>query len=299
MTNTRQMVITLFIAAIVCAVILSFVYGFTTPRIDETRRNAVIASLKEVINATDFVEIIPDTLWQARDSSGAFVGIVFRVFPQGYGGLIPITVGLNRDQMITGIRIASAAEGLEETPGLGSKITESKFTEQFVNKSVNAVKLKKEGGEIDAVTAATISSRAVTNGVRNGIEKYLHYLREDIGERSAAFFPEAKLIEIIADHLWYAISENETLGMVFEGTAFGYLDSIKYVAGIDTESHILGVEIIYSNETEGIGESIRDKAFLEQFKLGWPDAISGATVSSKALIEAVKKDFTQYKGYLP
>lgn len=299
MTNTRQMVITLFIAAIVCAVILSFVYGFTTPRIDEARRNAIIASLKEAIDAADFSEIIPDTLWHARDSSGTFVGIVFRIFPQGYGGPIPVTVGLDRDEKITGIRIASAAEGLKETPGLGSKITESEFTEQFVNKSINTVGLKKEGGEIDAVTAATISSRAVTNGVRNGIEKYLHYLREDIEEIRSAFFPEAELIDIITDHLWYAISENETLGIVFEGATFGYLDSIKYLVAVDKASTIMGMEIIYSKETEGIGESIRDKAFLEQFKLGWPDAISGATISSKALIEAVKKDVTQYKGYLP
>ncbi|GAH13526.1 unnamed protein product, partial [marine sediment metagenome] len=146
MTSARQMVVTLLTVAVVCSIILSFVYSFTTPRIIETQKNMTLDGLKQVISAHEFVEIIPDTLWNAVDSLGNNTGIVFRVFPQGYAGPIPITVGLDLDATITGIRIASAAEGLKETPGLGVKITEPDFTEQFTGKTVSQINIKSDGG---------------------------------------------------------------------------------------------------------------------------------------------------------
>ncbi|GAI55691.1 unnamed protein product, partial [marine sediment metagenome] len=139
MTSTRNMVLTLLIVAIVCSVILSFVYSYTEPLIAETQNQMTLDGLKQVINAQEFVEIIPDTLWRAVDSSGMLTGIVFRVFPQGYGGPIPITVGLDLDGKVTGVRVASAAEGLKETPGLGVKITEPEFKDQFIGKCGPAV----------------------------------------------------------------------------------------------------------------------------------------------------------------
>ena len=59
-----------------------------------------------------------------------------------------------------------------ETPGLGTKVTEPKFRDQFKSKEGNDLKLKKDGGSVDAITAATISSRAVANGVHEGMEWY-------------------------------------------------------------------------------------------------------------------------------
>ena len=55
---------------------------------------------------------------------------------------------------------------LSETPGLGTRITEDIFTQQFHNKSKDTIfKVKKDGGEIDAITGATISSRAVAQAI--------------------------------------------------------------------------------------------------------------------------------------
>lgn len=297
MTSTKQMVITLCIFAVTCSIVLSFVYAFTSPRIAETKNNLTLGGLKEVINSQEFIEIIPDTLWRAFDSLGSDLGIIFRVFPQGYGGPIPITVGLDLEGKITGVRIASAAEGLKETPGLGAKITEPDFRKQFIGKCAPEVQLRADGGEIDAITAATISSRAVTAGIKKGIETYASYLGEHYDKKNV--FPGAeKFVEVIKDTLWYATFESDTIGVVFIGIAQGYVDCIKFIVGVDNNEKITGVDIVYSNETEGVGETICSEEFLEQFKEGMPETITGATISSQALIDAVEENMRRFKEYL-
>lgn len=297
MTSARQMVVTLFVVAVTCAVILSFVYAFTEPRIAETQAKLTLSGLEEVISAHKYVEVIPGTLWQAVDSSGHEIGIVFRVFPQGYGGPIPITVGLDREGAITGIRIASAAEGLSETPGLGAKITEPTFTGQFKDKCAVEIALEQDGGAIQAITAATISSRAVSEGVRKGIQAYAEYLGPTF-DMSRVFSGANNFVEIIADSLWYALADSDTVGIVFTGVAEGYLDDIRFAVGYSREGKVTSVAIIYSQETEGIGEVIQDEEFLGKFKGGIPEAISGATISSKALIDGVTSGIQKYKEYI-
>ncbi len=297
MTSARSIVVTLFIVALVCSVILSFVYSYTAPRIEETQKELTLAGLKEVIIAEIFTPVVPDTVWKAIDSTQNVVGIVFRVFPQGYSGPIPLMVGLDLEGKITGIRIASAAEGLKETPGLGVKIIELDFREQFIGKTLDNVLLKRDGGEIDAITAATISSRAVCNGIKQGIEQFASYLCPPLDKRCV--FPDAQdFIEIIPDTLWYALGESDTIGIVFIATTQGYADQIEFIVGVTMKGQITGVEILYSNETPGIGEVIRSKEFLDSFKEKIPDAITGATVSSKALINGVKEKVECYKDYL-
>ena len=297
MTSTKQMVITLFAVALVCSIVLSFVYSFTAPRIENTQKELILASLREVITAAEFVEVIPETLWHAQDSAGNLIGMVFRVFPQGYAAPIPITVGLDRDGKITGVRIATAGEGMKETPGLGAKILEPDFKDQFLAKEASQVLLTQDGGEIDGITAATISSRAVCSGIKQGIEKYM-------GQLSAlpdmkTFFPDAdKFVAIVEDTLWFALQKNDTLGIVFVGKTMGYLADIVFMVGIDQQTAITGVQILSSQETEGVGEQIRSQDFLDSFKQGAPEAISGATISSEALIQAVHAHVEQYKEHV-
>ena len=297
MTSTKQMVITLFVVALVCSIVLSFVYSFTAPRIEDTQKELILASLREVITAAEFAEVIPETLWHAHDSAGNHVGLVFRVFPQGYAAPIPITVGLDNDGKITGVRIATAGEGMKETPGLGAKILESDFKDQFHGKEASQVLLKQDGGEIDGITAATISSRAVCSGIKRGIEKYMDEL--DVLLDMEMFFPSAdRFVAIIEDTVWYALQENDTLGIVFVGKTMGYLADIVFMVGLAQTTAITGVNILSSQETEGFGEQIRSQEFLDSFKDGIPEAISGATVSSDALIKAVRTHVEKYKEYV-
>jgi len=179
-TKTVKLALILFVAAGVSAATLSMIYSVTKPKIDEFKVVTLQANLREVLQgAVEFPVIIPDTLWRGIDSAGVAVGIAFKVFPKGYGGPIETLVGVRNDTTVAGIIIASPAEGMRETPGLGLKVREDWFRDQFREKKKEKLFLKKDGGELDAITAATISSRAVVNGVREGIEKYAQQLVEE------------------------------------------------------------------------------------------------------------------------
>ncbi|HQJ09792.1 MAG TPA: RnfABCDGE type electron transport complex subunit G, partial [Deltaproteobacteria bacterium] len=89
---------------------------------------------------------------------------------RGYSGDIRIMVGIEP----TGKIISIAVTDQKETPGLGSKITEGWFLNQYKGKSLQNAKwkVKKDGGDFEAISGATISPRAVTDAVRKGLEEY-------------------------------------------------------------------------------------------------------------------------------
>ena len=89
---------------------------------------------------------------------------------KGFGGEIKIKVGMNLNKTIKSIRITSQ----NETPGLGTRVKRTKFTDQFMNKTLKQVLLKKDSsrGTIDALTGATISSRAVSEAVQKSITEF-------------------------------------------------------------------------------------------------------------------------------
>lgn len=94
---------------------------------------------------------------------------------EGYGGDIQITVGIMADGTISGISYLS----ISETAGLGMKATESSFTDQFVGKQAEKFAVSKDGGEgeaIDALSGATITSRAVTGAVNVALAYYQNAL---------------------------------------------------------------------------------------------------------------------------
>ncbi len=88
--------------------------------------------------------------------------------PMGYNGAISIMVGIDLEGRVTGIDITSQSE----TPGLGAKCVEPEFMGQFTDKTegIAVVKNSPEENEIDAITSATVTSKAVTLGVNNAIE---------------------------------------------------------------------------------------------------------------------------------
>ncbi|MCX7841479.1 MAG: RnfABCDGE type electron transport complex subunit G [Clostridia bacterium] len=115
--------------------------------------------------------------------SGKTAGFVFNVSPKGYAGNIEITVGINTEGKITGVKIGEH----KETPGLGSKASEPAFINQFKNKGteqkLGVVKKKPSNeNEIEAISGATITSRAVTQGVNAASELAKVLLKEGAGE---------------------------------------------------------------------------------------------------------------------
>ena len=84
-----------------------------------------------------------------------------------------LIVGFLLDGTINGYKVIDQ----KETPGLGTKVTESKFSEQFkgMNPGSNRFKVRQDGGEIDAVTSATISSRAIIDAIKRGYDSYTRF----------------------------------------------------------------------------------------------------------------------------
>lgn len=93
---------------------------------------------------------------------GAAAGYCVEVGPTGFGGAVDTMVGIDSDGKVTGISVISASS---ETPGLGARSTEPEFQAQFAGQVGTEVAVAKDGGSIDALTGATITSRAVSEGV--------------------------------------------------------------------------------------------------------------------------------------
>lgn len=174
-----RMIISLLLVCIISAALLSYVHSITKVQIEKQQKTNIIKRLNELLpEASYFDEIIKDTLWVGFNNARK-TGIIFRIAPLGYAGPIPILVALGTDTVIRKIYIASAAEGLKETPGLGFKVRENFFREQFANRMYKDLQLTKDGGPIHAITAATISSRAVVDGIKEGIMKFQNYLNDN------------------------------------------------------------------------------------------------------------------------
>lgn len=114
-----------------------------------------------------------DNCVEAQDASGNVLGYVITVTSSaGYGGDITFSMGITNDGVINGYSITS----ISETAGLGMKARDTgdgSFSSQFVNRAAEIFTVTKTGAssssEIDAISAATITSKAVTNGVNAGV----------------------------------------------------------------------------------------------------------------------------------
>ena len=103
---------------------------------------------------------------QGLDASGQTVGYVFTTSSSGYGGLIKVMTGVDNGGAITGVELLE----ISETAGLGSRVNDAGYLAQYKG-SAEA----KNIGQIDVLTGATVSSKAVMNGVNSAIEAYSVY----------------------------------------------------------------------------------------------------------------------------
>ncbi len=107
-----------------------------------------------------------DELYRGTDASGATVGYTGKITVKGYGGPIEVTVGVGLDGKITGVNVGGT--NFSETAGLGAKTKDEAFTSRFAGLNAadsGSIAVRQDGGVIDAVSSATVSSRAVSNGV--------------------------------------------------------------------------------------------------------------------------------------
>jgi electron transport complex protein RnfG len=170
--------VSLFLAAVcfISSATLAFTYTKTLPIVKQNEVKKYKESLTKVIPGSSSFEdrTIKSSnksykISVGKDKSGKTLGFATIVSPVGYAGPIDIMVGISSDGKVNGIII----QNMSETPGLGTKAKTPKFKNQFIGLTVKSMpKVKKDGGNIDAITAATISSRAVCRGVTEALTLY-------------------------------------------------------------------------------------------------------------------------------
>lgn len=180
----REMVkptISLLVICFLVTLCLALVNSSTKDTIKQRERMDAEEQRKQVMHeAKSFKEIDG---WKEKESSGIvrevyaaydgekLVGYVFSAFPKGYGGEIKVTVGIGSNKMVSGVSIGEN----KETPGLGTKASEDGFIGQYSEKEIQkAFKVVKRSAtadnEIQAISGATITSKAVTSAVQASAE---------------------------------------------------------------------------------------------------------------------------------
>jgi len=181
-SNFKNMVIALFVVCLAASATLGFVYELTKEPIrlvDINIKNNAIESVVPEFNNNPSNEIIRvpfgnDSLnFYPAKMNGELVGTAVETFTmKGFGGLIRLMVGFSPDGSIIDIAVLDH----QETPGLGDKMEKGKsdFSVQFQGKNPAEFKLavKKDNGDVDAITASTITSRAFCDAVQRAYEAY-------------------------------------------------------------------------------------------------------------------------------
>lgn len=179
--------IILLIICFVSTALLAIVKQVTEPKILEQRQMAAEQSRKEVLPDAESFEALDEASLQKLQAADPIIAEVYlgkagsdvigyfvKAKPSGYGGAVEILTGIAADGKIVNVKLGQNSE----TPGLGSTIGEPKFKSQFNGKDASApLELVKGAAsadnQISAVTGATITSRAMTNGVNAAIKAVL------------------------------------------------------------------------------------------------------------------------------
>jgi Na+-translocating ferredoxin:NAD+ oxidoreductase subunit G len=171
----KNMVLSLTLISMVSSALLGFVYEFTKGPIELSNLNKKLNAIKQVV--PEFTNNPNDEMYRLPTGEGdsleiypakkddVIVGYAVNTFTsKGFSGNISLMAGFKPDGTIINITVLEQ----KETPGLGTKMTEPEFKDQFNDKNPVEFKLKvkKDGGPVDAITAATISSRAFCDAVQ-------------------------------------------------------------------------------------------------------------------------------------
>jgi len=178
-----NMLVSLFVITIISGFSLGYINELTVGPIEKGKIERKVNALKLVLptfdnNPVEDVHLIKSDF--AKDSvevfpafeNNQFVGAaVIGSTEKGFSGLIKLMVGFKPDGTVQNIVVLEQ----KETPGLGTKMKDEKFLSQFRDKNPSAFNLKvtKDGGEVDALTGATITSRAFGEAVQMAYDEFM------------------------------------------------------------------------------------------------------------------------------
>ena len=177
-SNLSNMLLVLGLACLLCSGILGGAYVLTKEPIDAAAAQKTKRAISQVLpsfeNASErsFVEVFgKDFPYYEAKNGEALVGYAIESTVVGFGGNLTVMVGVTPDRVVCNTSVLSHTE----TPGLGAKCTtDPKFVSQWVglDPSAKILAVKKDGGDIDAITASTITSRAYALAVENALAAF-------------------------------------------------------------------------------------------------------------------------------
>lgn len=178
----KELIPVLFLTIVVCIAViaLTLTNDATNKQIEDGKVSATVSLLSELFpEMTEYSYDDATAIYIIKQNSEV-IGYSYSTSGNGYGGAIDILVGVQKTDLsdgnviLQGISIISQ----KETPGLGTKILEDPFLTQFQDLNSDDLALSQNGGQIDAITGATISSSAVTDAVSQSITDKIDDLRQ-------------------------------------------------------------------------------------------------------------------------
>lgn len=172
-----MLVVVLGLITFVCALLLGVINDVTKDKIEQNNIDKRNAAMAEIIPDAEFTDVEVAAEWKTPADknqpvvSGVYeavkgsehAGYCVQVEPKGFGGALTLIVGINADGTVAGAKVTAHGE----TPGLGAKAqADAAWIGQYAGQPADgSLAVTKDGGTINAITGATITSRAVTLGV--------------------------------------------------------------------------------------------------------------------------------------
>ena len=298
MGDIVKLALRLFIFAFVASVLLAMTNEVTKGPIEAQKLASKMAALKTVLPGCEYEQIeyegladdsVLDEIFAGKDADGNVKGYALTANPQGYGGEIPITLGVSVDGYVTQTYVGS----LQETQGLGSRVGDDAFKEQFIAIAADPDTLR---SDVDTIAGATISSSAFVNAV----EQMLVYTKNTLGIEPHAGDKDAILAEAAAAN--GGAGEDaavETTTASYDVTGFA---PFKVEITVDSNGKIASVTVPENNETAGFGAdliadtSVFDALVGQDIATAQIDVKSGVTLTSTAINDALKQAAADFGG---
>lgn len=196
----------LFIITAIASGILAYIDSITSPIIEENQKKVQEEARKEVLPAA--IKFVPDSVvvekveekdplkkvssdtnnlfryYKCFDENDNLVGYTFEASLYGYSSDVKTMVGVNLDFVVEKIKTISQSE----TPGLGANCMKEDVQKRFFNKTKNELVVDKDGGTIKSITGATITTRTITNSIKDGLEileKNISEIPDEVAEKVA------------------------------------------------------------------------------------------------------------------
>ncbi len=323
-TNVVKVAANLTLACLVSGLVIAGVYSITAPEAARQKELAKTQAMQELVKDADqFAPVTGKAGWFEAKKDGKVLAVVLPSESKGYGGAIKLLVAVTPDGKVHDFKVL----GHNETPGLGDGIKKPKFKDQFPGKSSTQLNVVKQpvadGSAVEAITGATISSRALTAAVREAVEAVVASKGAAASNHAAGtqpitdperlqvlreLVPEATGFHtVVGKTAWVAVEKgDQLLGYVLPAESDGYGGVLRLAVAVSTDGKVLAAKTMAHKETISRADTALAPAYLQKFAgLTQADltaekpveAVAGATVTSKAVLAGVVKALNDVNAY--